>query len=848
MREDFTDVRFGNYDFSTLDLVVVSSSSYYDQNLLPNPNDTTLEISGGDGQYYFGQTYKNREFKINVAFDNVKEQTWRKISYIFSTDKLQDLVFNQNPYKTYRAKLKSKPEFKYICFRDKDTQERIYKGTGTLNFIAYHPYAFCFNKYVVRAADFYKCTMPADIIDSTSKNHKFAAPAQLPGLIKDHYNVKPNMAKPWKGGYPSIEQVQWGELYFKLNNHENGYTMDCGEEKSKYTDLSLVTDEEFEQMKATNDLANIIDVRHYWDNIPQWESTAKLLVTPTLDYDHNLIYMPQYSTTNYYNMETGLNRQNGLIGCRLLVYNPGDIDIPFELRLSDLDGNFSHFRGSTEIERFRISRYNVQRLSIEQAVDWTGLRVQNRDEEKEYKYGTRYVSILEPSAGATSEEPLAPTIKHLKTAHPEYIYIAEPIPKDKLGHFIRLFYWQSNNLGVDFMDWEEAKEIANRYEELLAACITEDESNELYWNTLFTCILSKYKELNDSYDSSKKFFSDNYTYEDFCYDFIYNPPEYFRELHKFDEEGNEVEMNYGEFQFNLAHLPQYYTYDFLEITNENFNNIISDNYSNAPAQSNLILDFDSRMLYNIKENKNFEVDYGMNKTYYTDNVVKGKWFLLPPGWSLLDISPVVNENIWGGKRWLDARPFKWGTTNNNKRAKFDKYETLAIIDYLAQASPLCNLQRRDITDKPYNPNTEFWAYGNTMPTSQQVKDVLTSGTWNLDQLEDLIQFRRWYEGTPEYENYKDWLKHDTNYESTDNFGYELWRNRIEQVEYGFLKMLADYWRINHLDANGLPDTNHDISEWWWYANNYTWNNFPPLYWAYVDFLNQMEIKYIPQYY
>jgi hypothetical protein len=121
----------------------------------------------------------------------------------------------------------------------------------------------------------------------------------------------------------------------------------------------------------------------------------------------------------------------------------------------------------------------------------------------------------------------------------------------------------------------------------------------------------------------------------------------------------------------------------LEITNDNFDDIINNNYSDAPAQSNLILDFDSRMLYNIKENKNFDINYGMNKTYYTDNIIKGKWFLLPPGWSLLDISPVVDENVWGGKRWLDARPFDWGTTDENKRTKFNKYEKLAIIDYVA---------------------------------------------------------------------------------------------------------------------------------------------------------------------
>jgi hypothetical protein len=55
-------------------------------------------------------------------------------------------------------------------------------------------------------------------------------------------------------------------------------------------------------------------------------------------------------------MDTGLNRQNALIGSRLLVYNPGDIEIPFELKLGNLT---SRFRNHVSGESFRISRYNV---------------------------------------------------------------------------------------------------------------------------------------------------------------------------------------------------------------------------------------------------------------------------------------------------------------------------------------------------------------------------------------------------------------------------------------------------------------------------------------------------------
>jgi hypothetical protein len=61
-------------------------------------------------------------------------------------------------------------------------------------------------------------------------------------------------------------------------------------------------------------------------------------------------------------MDTGLNRQNALIGSRILVYNPGDIEIPFELKLGNLT---SRFRNHVSGEYFRVSRYNVQRLSIQ---------------------------------------------------------------------------------------------------------------------------------------------------------------------------------------------------------------------------------------------------------------------------------------------------------------------------------------------------------------------------------------------------------------------------------------------------------------------------------------------------
>jgi len=82
----------------------------------------------------------------------------------------------------------------------------------------------------------------------------------------------------------------------------------------------------------------------------------------------------------------GIHTKNFALGNRLLVYNSGDLSIDFNLTLGNLANNF---RGR-ESYTFRVSRFNVQRLTIEQAVDWLGLKTFDVDDETEYKYGNKY--------------------------------------------------------------------------------------------------------------------------------------------------------------------------------------------------------------------------------------------------------------------------------------------------------------------------------------------------------------------------------------------------------------------------------------------------------------------------
>ena len=756
---DFTGFRFGNVHSEDLHLVVVSSSDRYEKNLLPENKDYSTEVPGGNGSYYFGSTFGNREFGVEVAFDNVDEKTWRRISNLFATDKLQDLVFDELPYKTYRAKLKSKPEFKCLCFTDRDTKERVYKGEGTLNFICYQPFAYGFNKYVIRAADEYQLQVPTlPNYDDRFENLYEKQEQKIYNIdTKDHYNVNKNMGIPWKGGYPTIEQVRAGELYF---NSPDG--------------------------------KKIIDVRDYFRNVPEWAPSSKLLVTPTLDYDQDLIFLPQYSKTDYINMDIGMNKENFLVGSRLLVYNPGDLPIDFELKFNNKERNFWTSRGN----RFQVRRLNVQRLPIPMAVDWTGLKTQNINDENNYKYGNKYFKTKSSITTTLNEiEINEPQYNELGDKHPKHAFIVEPIPREKLGDYIRMFYWQSSLLkdadsNEPILDFEDGIRLADRYEELYDLCIDDYEKYELYWKTLKEAILYTYKDSNVFKDENGNF--NEQLFDDFIYNYIHTPPEFIRK---------DSELFYDQFNFNKTIMPQWFSNDYFGIKTDGI------------EDSTLFLDTEKRMLYNINNpeyNKNNQITYKNFYSYkpikkiYNENIEKGHWFKLPPGWYLIEITCVADEDVWGGKRWIDSRPFDWGYGGNEQQQE-KSIQTLFNKIY-------------DITIKKYLINCG---------------KINEDG--NISEIDNASNFRLWY--LNDIENAK------------DNFSKEYYLNKQINVEYGFLKMLHSYWQQQKgkilEDGTEIKGT---IDEWWWYACNYMWANFPPLYWGYADILNNIEIKYTPLFY
>lgn len=117
--KDFIGFTFNGIHSSDLGIIRVSGGDRYNETLLPEFEDKTAEIVGGDGSYYFGSFFKNKSIKINVAFDHLTEQQFKEIRRIFSGKGIYPLIFDEKPYKEYRVRLASAPEIEYVCFDEK---------------------------------------------------------------------------------------------------------------------------------------------------------------------------------------------------------------------------------------------------------------------------------------------------------------------------------------------------------------------------------------------------------------------------------------------------------------------------------------------------------------------------------------------------------------------------------------------------------------------------------------------------------------------------------------------------------------------------------------------------------
>lgn len=145
-RGDYLGFTFDGVHSSDLGIVRISDGNKYNENLTPTFSDITATVPGLDKTYYFGSNFTQATATIKFSFDSLTDTQIRKLKKLFSQKEPKDLIFDEAPYKVYSAKPQSIPTLSYLCF-DKNGQ-RIYKGEGTITFVAYSPFARSRFKYL----------------------------------------------------------------------------------------------------------------------------------------------------------------------------------------------------------------------------------------------------------------------------------------------------------------------------------------------------------------------------------------------------------------------------------------------------------------------------------------------------------------------------------------------------------------------------------------------------------------------------------------------------------------------------------------------------------------------------
>lgn len=137
---DYIGFWFNGKHSSELGIVRTSEGSRFNENLLPTIQDKTVQIPGGDGAYYYGSFYTQKTFSISYAFDSLTEEQFAQLKNHFGDKKVHELIFDELPYKVYRAKVTGSASIKHIPFAEGETN-RIYKGEGSIQFTAFEPHA-----------------------------------------------------------------------------------------------------------------------------------------------------------------------------------------------------------------------------------------------------------------------------------------------------------------------------------------------------------------------------------------------------------------------------------------------------------------------------------------------------------------------------------------------------------------------------------------------------------------------------------------------------------------------------------------------------------------------------------
>lgn len=292
---DFCGFTWRGEHSSNHGIVRVSDGSRYNDTILPAFQDTTQKMPGSDGTLYWESFYTNKTFSINIAFDHLTEDDYRKLRQWLNGKDRGELVFDEAPYKAYTVKIKDPPQLKTICFMEDG--KRIYKGEGTISFVAYYPFARGVYKFETDIKDIINVEEwigASGLKGATKDNYNFFSEegscnlynaGDLPTDFKLIVNIE---NKPTNITLKTNENQIIGSLNFSLAKQGDDTYVRFNSATQLIEGLKQSTDGEFE---LTGNLYNKYITGGDWFKIPAGESVINIAETshsdkPTIDYDY----------------------------------------------------------------------------------------------------------------------------------------------------------------------------------------------------------------------------------------------------------------------------------------------------------------------------------------------------------------------------------------------------------------------------------------------------------------------------------------------------------------------------------------------------------------------------------
>ena len=307
---DFIGMEYNGVHSSALGFVRTSNGDRYNLSLLPSFEDQTAQVQGRDETYYFGLNYTDKNISIDIAFDEINESRFRKITKLFSDRKPHKLILDESPYKYYNVKIAESPEIDYLCFDNGG--ERIYKGEGSLSFVAYNPFAQSTYKYLT------------DYNSDTMKYWDFKVTKDVAPILNNKiYYTRDS----WDNYTPIIftDEIEFPQKYTQCDaskefNSSFVYYIFDG---TKYTEVENLELETY-RLNPSNYYTKNNDFYYEGGNINEWFFSLDLLPNQT------------YQSYIYDTFISGENKIN--------LYNPGDLETDFEVTIPFTNGTISNLK------------------------------------------------------------------------------------------------------------------------------------------------------------------------------------------------------------------------------------------------------------------------------------------------------------------------------------------------------------------------------------------------------------------------------------------------------------------------------------------------------------------------